>query len=263
MVDCWDHKRHTLWLSILAGVGKTGSSAKMKIIEKVTLAGKAVAAIVPIAISCVALYFSYETRAMSRENLSIRVNYTNSYIFEGMGTDTPFFSKYDSPALIGTKWSFDVTNLSSTTVSVLELRLHLVDPIRGTKSLFTGMYGNFEDVEGEQVSLPLNLESGTTRRIFVDVRLPLHSRATEVAKLFGKNCNASDIGIFPYYLAEHAGVDIFGNTAEVYFNDGHTRDLSDCSNQIGGFSVEPKVKWGLDVEVSTARSNAFSDRGYW
>lgn len=240
-----------------------GKLVAMRFFDLLKLGAKIAAAITPIVISAIALYFSYETRVMSRESLSIEVNGTGSYVFDGMGVDAPYFSKYDSPALVGTKWSLDFTNLSSNNISILKLQLHLVEPSSGSKIFFTRMYENFRSVDRNPVQLPLNIEPGKTIRLFVEVRMPLHSKAAEVAKQFKENCEASDIGIFTFYLAEHAGVDIFGNAVETFIDDDAERDLKSCSDQIGGFSVSPDVTWGLDVEARTARSNAFSERGFW
>ena len=208
-------------------------------------------AITALLISITSTIFN-EIRYAKNEQESVYVN------FRRLFADYPVtiidnYSGINRSGLINVTWEVIISNTGKYTTSITEYNLWAFhqDGLIQYSYLNQGLFG----VDHKRVNLPINIEPGSSIKLFLKTGLSLGPKASKFISAAPPSVKRT-IMTLSNYLAGKGMVDFFDNPVTPFWNHQKT--------QVIGFRVDSdKNDQILVISFKTAKNNIFTDESRW
>lgn len=189
---------------------------KKKTIEKINIT-TSVSAIIIAIISLAFSYYSY------KDGQTEKVNIIANYVYGDYQTK---ILKVSDQVVIPLYWEIMVRNNGEKTMSITDFSIENKNATLYVSHLFDGLFLHFEDFDDNKIELPLIINSGESKKIYMRIGILCSKEASAIlekknelsSELFqnGKWINPQEI---KEQLAEN-NMDFFGNKVKTEYDDG-------------------------------------------
>lgn len=218
---------------------------KKKTIEKINIT-TSVGAIIIAVISLIFSYYSYKNGQTEKINIIANNVYTD-YQTKIM--------KVSDQVVVPLYWEIMIINNGEKTMSITDFSVENInkDATLYISHLFDGLFLNFEDFDDNKIELPLIINSGESKKLYIRIGILCSKEASKIleikndlsTELFqnGKWINLKEI---KEQLAENH-IDYFGNKVEITYDNG----------KIVSIETETKKQQELKVIFKTGKNTTF------
>jgi hypothetical protein len=208
----------------------------------------AIASIIAVLLSIVALYFSYT--AFHRSVKDILILSVDRY-YGDYKTRLLKFGSSDMPALLNSYWSCLLVSRGDKALSVIDMDVEQLDEKGVIK--YSGIKGNIFDKDMKPVTLPFDIEPGKSAKIYMEVRLAVSPAAFWLFKdKYGFDQTFLIEDLIRFLAAQK--MDFYGNPVTPIMLDG----------KYAGYKVKPPQKdQFLNFVVKTGAGQKFLAQAGW
>lgn len=134
-------------------------------------------ALLALLVAIVSIWFSYYSyKDTKTERLNIQAgfvanNYQTKIIPIGQNAVVPIY------------WELIVTNNSEKTLSITDVNVENIKNENGTimySHIYDGLFENFENYDNGQIDLPININSGESRKLYIRIGIMCDSLASSI-----------------------------------------------------------------------------------
>lgn len=193
-----------------------------------------------------------EIRYTKNEQESLHVT-LKKFFGEYPISTTNDYSGFNGNGLIKTVWEVILSNTGKSTASIIDYDVWMIH--QDGLVQYSGFNQGLFNAELIKSDLPLNIEPGTSTKLYLKIGLSLGSKASKLISAAPPEVKTR-IMVLSKYLAGKGMVDIFDNPVTPFWDEKKTN--------VTGFMVESRENdQVILISFRTARNNSYIDKSRW
>lgn len=208
-------------------------------------------ALFALIVSIVSIWFSYYTyKDTKTEKVNISVGSVQSNF------QTKLFAVGDN-VVIPSYWEITISNNSDKTISITDVNVENIDNgagVIGYSHIYGGLYENTENFEEKNIDLPININSGESKKAFISIGILCDSVASKILNK-DNELNSDSYKDGKWIRFNQAKILLAENNIDFYDNKA---SIVSEGEKINLYQSEAKKQQTFKISITTGKNTVVS-----